>query len=96
LAGVSAIETRDRDGPRDGPPTPGPRLPEPQPLNKLRHTKTIGTRYGFKGAIRLAAWAICRRRASSSDRLLMQMLLLQLVRQNGDQWQNTTAKVFAL
>jgi len=92
LAGVIAIETRDRDGP----PTPGPRLPAPQPLNKLRHTKTIGARCGFTGAVRLVAWAICRRRASSSDRLLMQMLYCRLVRQHGDQWPNTTAKVFAL
>jgi hypothetical protein len=64
LAGVIAIETRDRDGPRDGPPTPGPRLPAPQPMNKLRHTKTIGARSGF------TCFGICRRRASSSDRLL--------------------------
>jgi hypothetical protein len=71
LAGVIAIETRDRDGPRDGPPTPGPRLPAPQPMNKLRQTKTIGARSGFTGLVRLVAWAICRRRASSSDRLLM-------------------------
>jgi hypothetical protein len=79
LAGVMAIETRDRDGPGegpgdgpgDGPPTPGPRLPAPQPTNKLRHTKTIGVRSGFTGLVRLVAWDICRRRASSSDRLLM-------------------------
>jgi len=45
LAGVIAIETRDRDGP----PTPGPRLPAPQPLSKLRHSKTIGARCGFMG-----------------------------------------------
>jgi hypothetical protein len=74
LAGVIVIETRDRDGPL----TPGPRLPAPQPLNKLRHSKTIGARCGFMGAVRLVAWAICRRRASSSDGLLMQMLLLQV------------------
>jgi hypothetical protein len=75
LAGVIAIETRDRegpgDGPGDGPPTPGPRLPAPQPMNKLRHTKTIGARSGFTGLVRPVAWDICRRRASSSDRLLM-------------------------
>ena len=73
LAGVIAIETRDRglgDGPDDGPPTPGPRLPAPQPANKLRHTKTIGTRSGFMGSPSCCL-CLCRRRASSIDRLLM-------------------------
>src|SRR5262249_16009515 len=38
-----AIETRVRGGAL----MPGPRVPAPQPLRKLRHTKTIGTRCGF-------------------------------------------------
>lgn len=41
-AGVTAIETSDADEPPPpGAPMPGPRLPAPHPMMKLRHTKTI-------------------------------------------------------
>jgi hypothetical protein len=42
-AGVTAIETSWRDG--GEPPRPGPKLPPPQALNMLRHTKIAGARY---------------------------------------------------
>ena len=54
--GVTAIDTRRKD---DGDaPTPGPKLPEPQALNR-KHTKTAGARYcGTEvfgvGALRIA------------------------------------------
>jgi hypothetical protein len=42
-AGVTAMETSDADEPPPlpGAPRPGARLPEPHPMMKLRHTKTI-------------------------------------------------------
>lgn len=43
-AGVTAIETNARGG---GPPMPGPKLPPPQALNRLRHTKMAEARYRF-------------------------------------------------
>lgn len=53
-AGAIAIETRERDGPT----TPGPRVPAPQPHNKVRHTMTMKAQHGFTGAADLIALVI--------------------------------------
>jgi hypothetical protein len=44
-AGVTEMETNWTENAGEL-ATPGPKLPEPQALNMLRHTKIAGTRYG--------------------------------------------------
>jgi hypothetical protein len=97
--GVTAIETSDADEPPPlpGAPMPGPRLPAPQPMNKLRHTKTIGARSGFRGLVRLVAWAIlqerCQFECAFSYANAFTGSWLGNIAMNGS---NTTAKVCAL
>ncbi len=50
------MDCRDRDG--DEALTPGPRLPAPQALNKLRHTKINEARSVFMEVLRLGTFAI--------------------------------------